>query len=81
MQELGLIYKKDDKIYDSFRNRIMIPISNYNSRVIGFGARTIESSESAKYINSKESKIFKKVMNFLEFLTKAILLKHIIHVY
>ena len=58
--ELGLIVKNNDKIYDRFRNRIMFPIKNNSGKVIAFGGRTIDKNESAKYINSPESKLFYK---------------------
>ena len=42
-----------------FMNRIMVPIINLQNRIIGFGARVIDDS-LPKYINSSETKIFKK---------------------
>lgn len=59
-EELGLIIKtKTGDYVDRFRNRIMFPILNKNKKVIGFGGRTIVD-DSAKYLNSPESVIFKK---------------------
>jgi DNA primase len=38
----GLItYKDDGKIFDYFRNRIIIPITGINGKIIGFGGRDI----------------------------------------
>ena len=45
--------------YDTFINRIMFPIFNEKEEVIGFGGRSIDGKEP-KYLNSKESLIFKK---------------------
>ncbi|WP_300717900.1 DNA primase [uncultured Brachyspira sp.] len=45
--------------YDTFVNRIMFPIINEREEVIGFGGRSIDGKEP-KYLNSKESLIFKK---------------------
>lgn len=45
--------------YDTFINRIMFPIVNEREEIIGFGGRSIDGKEP-KYLNSKESLIFKK---------------------
>lgn len=45
--------------YDRFRGRVMYPIQNAAGRVVAFGGRTL-GNDSAKYINSPESSIFKK---------------------
>jgi len=60
---VGLLIKKHDtnKIYDRFRNRLIIPIYNSSSRLVGFGSRTLEEDiEGPKYINSPESEIYHK---------------------
>lgn len=46
-------------IYDRFRNRIMFPICDVRSRVIGFGGRVMDGSEP-KYLNSPETPVFNK---------------------
>lgn len=58
---LGLI-KEDsqDSYYDTFRTRIMFPISNRYGKVVGFSGRIYTPSNQAKYINSIESDIFHK---------------------
>ncbi|USO02803.1 MAG: DNA primase [Alphaproteobacteria bacterium] len=43
-----------------FRGRLMFPIKNYRGHVIAFGGRILDGSSNAKYINSKETEIFKK---------------------
>ncbi len=59
-QKLGLLKaNKKSELYDCFRDRIIFPIINYNQRVIGFGGRTLVE-DSAKYINSSDSVIYKK---------------------
>ena len=53
--------KKDNSsIYDVFRNRIMFPIFDTQKRAIGFSARALDESESAKYINTPETPIYHK---------------------
>ncbi len=60
--ELGLARKSESgEIFDYFRNRIMFPIYNEKMKLIGFGGRIITDGEnSPKYLNSPDSKIFKK---------------------
>lgn len=58
---LGLINEKEKKYYDTFINRIMFPIHNLNGEVVGFTGRIyLENSSPPKYLNSKETTIFKK---------------------
>jgi DNA primase len=45
--------------YDRFRNRIIFPIFDRQSRVIAFGGRTIGDGEP-KYLNSPESLLYSK---------------------
>ncbi len=60
LQAAGLIKAKTDGgFYDSFRNRLMFPISNVVGKVIGFGGRTL-GDDPAKYINSSGSAVFEK---------------------
>ena len=59
-KELGLLTESKGKTYDRFRNRIIFPIKNTMGNVIAFGGRTLDKNETAKYINSPESKLFYK---------------------
>jgi DNA primase len=57
----GLVGRRDDgSFYDRFRNRLMFPIQNESGKVIGFGGRALDPEEKAKYLNSPETKIYKK---------------------
>lgn len=46
--------------YDFYRERIMFPIFETGGKVAGFGGRTINPSDEAKYINSPASLIYDK---------------------
>lgn len=59
-ESLGLVLHRDEKNFDFFRKRIMIPIQNLDGRIVGFGGRTIDPNEKAKYFNSYESVLYKK---------------------
>ena len=60
----GLFTHSEKGIFDRFRSRIMFPIFHASGRVIAFGGRAFESEDSAKYINSPETPLFKKSNNF-----------------
>ncbi len=60
LDELGLINKDGINTYDRFQNRIMIPITNLDGKVVGFTGRIFNGEDSAKYINTKETSIYKK---------------------
>ncbi len=60
LEKSGLIYKtKDGRYIDYFRGRIMLPIRDLKGRVVGFGGRILGNGEP-KYINTKETEVFKK---------------------
>ncbi len=62
----GLVKSRDEdrpneEVYDRFRGRIIFPICNDVGEVIAFSGRVIESeSETAKYLNSPETPLFRK---------------------
>ncbi len=60
--ELGLVSKTDNgHTFDTFRNRIMFPIKGATGEVIGFSSRSYtDKDKHIKYMNSKESYMFKK---------------------
>jgi DNA primase len=63
VETAGLILKKEggDSYYDRFRGRLMFPICDEQSRVIGFSGRILTGDEkTAKYVNSPETPIFTK---------------------
>jgi DNA primase len=45
---------------DFFARRILFPIDNLGRRTIGFGGRTLEKENPLKYLNTGETRIFKK---------------------
>ena len=53
---------KTRRNHDFFRNRVMIPITNKQGKVIAFGGRVMEKIEP-KYLNSPETPIFNKRRN------------------
>ena len=62
LEESGLFGKNDNgDFYDRFRDRIMFPIKNIKGECIAFGGRLLEDKkDQAKYLNSPETKTYKK---------------------
>ncbi|MCE9645566.1 MAG: DNA primase [Chloroflexi bacterium] len=54
------IRDEDNKSFDRFRNRIMIPIRDENGKMAGFGARIVDPNDIPKFLNSPETPIFTK---------------------
>ncbi|MHB8420333.1 MAG: DNA primase [Myxococcales bacterium] len=46
--------------YDFFRGRLMIPIRSPEGQTVAFGGRIIEGQDDRKFINSRESPIYRK---------------------
>ncbi len=51
------------RIFDRFRDRVMFPIIDANGNVIGFGGRSMDPNDPAKYLNSPEVITFRKGNN------------------
>ena len=59
--EVGLAVRNEQgRVYDRFRNRLIIPIRDERGRIVGFGGRAMDPDDNAKYINSPQSAIFDK---------------------
>ncbi len=55
--ELGVV---NEHGFDVFARRITFPLWNIDGDIVGFSGRIYRNEDSAKYVNSKETKIFKK---------------------
>ena len=75
LEECGLVKKSEDgaRIYDTFRGRIMFPITDIQGRTVAFGARAMDD-RPPKYLNSPETKLYNKSRNLfgLSFSKEAI---------
>ena len=70
----GLIIAREGKsgFYDRFRHRIIFPIFDVQNRPVAFGARAMQDSDGAKYINSPETPVYTKGQHMFGLqLTKA----------
>ncbi len=48
------------RTYDFFKNRVMFPFFDLRGNVIAFGGRTLDPEDARKYLNSRETMVFKK---------------------
>lgn len=60
--EAGVTTERNGRLFDFFRNRIIFPIQDARSNIIGFSGRVFgeENANSPKYINTRETLIYKK---------------------
>lgn len=62
LEQSGLVMKRQDGSgwFDRFRGRLMFPIHNESGKIIGFGGRALAADDQPKYLNSSETKLYKK---------------------
>jgi DNA primase len=61
LEQAGLIKRKEDKVFDFFRGRVMFPIHNVSGKPVAFGGRTLKQNDrSPKYINTPETEVYHK---------------------
>lgn len=61
MLEAGLLKSRDQKKYDTFRDRIIFPIFDTSGNVIAFSGRALDPDDKTpKYLNSPDTPIFNK---------------------
>lgn len=59
--DLGLVNSVNGKTYDMFTRRITFPLWDKDGNIVGFSARIYRNEKDvSKYMNSRESKLFKK---------------------
>lgn len=63
--KIDIVREIDNKIYDTFQNRIMFPIIDEDNDVVGFSGRKylandLDNKQLSKYVNSRETDIFVK---------------------
>ncbi len=57
----GLLSKGEKGYYDRFRGRVLWPIRDANSQVVGFGARKLyPEDQGPKYLNTPETPVYHK---------------------
>lgn len=59
--DAGVAIRNDQgRVYDRFRNRLVVAIRDERGRVVGFGARALATEDNPKYLNSPQSVVFDK---------------------
>ena len=60
IERTGLVNKTETGIIDIYYNRIMFPLYDLTGKVVGYSGRVYDGTSTSKYINTKETEIFKK---------------------
>ena len=60
MLDSGLIIKNDYGFSDIYINRIMFPLYDVSGKIVGYSGRIYNGEDTSKYINTRETAIFKK---------------------
>ena len=63
IEKAGLAIKSEtarENFFDRFRGRIIFPIFDLNSQVVGFSGRIFKSEDTAKYVNTPNTLLYDK---------------------
>lgn len=60
IEKYGLANSSTYGAHDIFYNRIMVPLFDFKGEVIGFSGRVYDGSKENKYVNTKQTVVFKK---------------------
>jgi DNA primase len=60
IEDIGIALAKASGTADSNAGRLIFPLANPDGQVVGFSARRLGEEDTAKYVNSPETKIFQK---------------------
>jgi len=61
LEEGGLSVRRDERLYDRFRGRVIFPIHNLTGAAIAFAGRILSAEKNRpKYVNSPETEIYHK---------------------
>lgn len=67
--EAGIGLDNNGNFIDRFKGRVVFSLTNLKGEIVGFSGRKIDNSDSSKYVNSNENKLFSKsacLYNFFE---------------
>lgn len=60
MVDAGLAFRQGSRLVDFFRHRIMFPITDPRGNIIAFSGRSLDADQMPKYVNTKETLLYKK---------------------
>lgn len=67
LEKIGLVNISEGNLYDVFKGRITFPLHDVLGNVIGFSARIYRGEDISKYINTKETYVYKKGDNLFNY--------------
>ena len=56
----GLVKVAEERHYDAFRNRVIVPIHDTGGNLVGFAGRRIDGVKDQKWLNSAGSELYQK---------------------
>lgn len=56
----GVLVARDERVFDRFRERLVFPLSSPSGQLAGFTGRALNPENSPKYLNTPETRLFKK---------------------
>lgn len=56
----GVLIARDERVFDRFRERLVFPLSSPSGQLAGFTGRALSPESSPKYLNTPETRLFKK---------------------
>jgi len=57
---LIIVKEEDERVFDRFRDRLMIPVRDERGRITGFQARALKADAIPKFMNSPQTALFDK---------------------
>ena len=58
--EAGLAVRRGQRIIDFFTNRVMFPLTDHRGNVLGFSGRVLADGVIPKYINTRDTLVYRK---------------------
>jgi DNA primase len=52
----GLARRREGRVEDAFRGRIIFPLADHRGRILGFAGRALREGQQPKYLNTSENK-------------------------
>jgi len=60
IKKAGILSENEGRIFDAYGKRLIFPLINTESEVLGFSGRILEAKELAKYKNTTQTPVFNK---------------------
>lgn len=65
--EAGLVFGRGQRVFDFFTNRIIFPLTDHRGNILGFSGRALDDMVKPKYINTRDTLVYRKGEVFFGF--------------